>query len=62
MNDKTFFFKITSLYYAFFKIETFLFQQDDPIEKNYSIMAKVNTIYFFNKPLKMQYMLNHVLS
>jgi hypothetical protein len=36
-----------------FLIKTFLFEQDDPIEKNYSIMAKINTILFFNEPLIM---------
>jgi len=45
-----------------FLIETFLLEQDDPLQKNYSIMEKVNRIFFGNETLIMQFMLNHVLS
>ncbi len=45
-----------------FLIKTFLLEQDNPIEKHYSITKNVNTIFFWNEPLIMQYMLDHVLS
>jgi hypothetical protein len=43
-----------------FLIKTFLLEQDNPIEKNYSITKNVNT--FVNEPSIKQYMLDHVLS
>jgi uncharacterized lipoprotein YajG len=42
-------------------IETFLLEQDDPLEKNYSITQKVKTIFFTELSI-MQYILDHVLS
>jgi hypothetical protein len=53
---------IASLYMHLFLIEIFLLEQVDPLENFYSIMEKINTIFFLNEPLIMQYMLNHVLS
>ncbi len=62
MNDKTLKQQYQICILHLFLIETFLLEQDDPLEQNYSITKKVNTKFFLNEPLIMQYMLNHVLS
>jgi hypothetical protein len=52
----------SSFYCAFVLNQNISLEQNDLLEKKYSIMQKVNANVFLNEPPIMWYMINHVLS